>query len=156
MTSTSCFGDRVDVELGQRVAQRLLARDVGAEPRLEQAARRLAGTEPRDPDLARELAERGVDRPLELVGRHRDVELDLVALDRLDGCLERGLDLGGRGGGHGEVRVYPGPSRCPAPWAGPHPGRAREAGRAPGAGLPARSPLDGPTPGPERPPARGD
>ena len=62
---------RVDVVLGQRVLQRLLARDVGAEPRLEQPARRLARTEARDADLAGELAERGVDRPLELGRRDR-------------------------------------------------------------------------------------
>ena len=63
--------DRVDVVLGQRVLQRLLARDVGAEPRFEQPPRRLARTEARDANFAGELAERGVDRPLELVGRDR-------------------------------------------------------------------------------------
>ena len=87
------LGDRVDVELGQRVAQRLLARDLGAEARFEQPARRLARTESRDPHLARQLAERGVDRLLELVGRHGDVELDLrqrrwaLAADGLIGVL---------------------------------------------------------------------
>ena len=65
------LGHRVDVVLRQRVLQRLLARDVGAEPRLEQLARRLAGPEARDAHLARQLAERGVDRLVELVRRHR-------------------------------------------------------------------------------------
>ena len=100
------LGDRVDVELGQRVAQRLLARHVGAEARLEQPAGALPGTEARDAHLARELAERGVDRPLEFVGRDRDVELDLVALDRLDRAL------------HKEEAVYRGPSRTRS-YAGP-------------------------------------
>ena len=83
------LGDRVDVELGQRVAQRLLARDVGAQPRFEQAARRLAGAEPGHAHLPRQLAERRVDRLLEFIGRDRDVELDLVALDRLDRALHK-------------------------------------------------------------------
>ncbi len=81
--------DRVDVELGQRVAQRLLARDVGAEAGLQQLAGRLAGTEPGNAHLASQLAERRVDCPLELTGRNRDVELDLVALDRLDRALHK-------------------------------------------------------------------
>ena len=55
------LGDRVDVELGQRVAQRLLAGHVGPEASLEQPPGRLARTETGDANLARELAERGVD-----------------------------------------------------------------------------------------------
>ena len=100
------LGDRVDVELGQRVAQRLLARDLGAEAGLEQPARRLARTEAGHAHLVRQLAERRVDRPLEFVGRDRDVELDLVALDRLDRAL------------HKEEAVYRGGLR--------HPARSRE------------------------------
>ena len=76
--------DGVGVVLGQRVAQRLLACDLGAETGLEQPAGRLAGTEPRDLHLAGELAERGVDRLLELLRGDRDVQLDLVALERID------------------------------------------------------------------------
>ena len=45
------FVHRVDVVLGQRVLQRLFARDVAAEARLEQTPRRLARTEPGDPNL---------------------------------------------------------------------------------------------------------
>ena len=80
--------DRVGVEAGQAVLQRLLARDLGAEARLEESPGRLAGTEPGDAHLAGELAERGVDRRLELVRRDRDVELDLV-LEGFDRGLHR-------------------------------------------------------------------
>ncbi len=79
MTSTSCSFDRVDVVLRQRVLQRLLARDVAAEARLEQSPRRLAGTEPGDPHVARQLLERGVDRPLEL-GRRGTTTCSLTLL----------------------------------------------------------------------------
>ena len=97
------FGDRVDVELGQPVAERLLARDVGAHPSFEQPAWRLARAETGHPNLTRQLAERGVDRLLEFIGRDRDVELDLVALDRLDRAL------------HKEEAVYRGRYRATAP-----------------------------------------
>ena len=98
------LGDRVDVELRQRVAQRLLACHFGSEASLEQPPRRLARAESGDAHLAGQLAKCGVDCPLEFVGRHRDVELDLVALDRLDRAL------------HKEEAVYPEPSlpRIPA------------------------------------------
>ena len=79
------FGDDgLGVVLGQRVAQRLLAADLGAEARLEQPARGLAGPEARDPHLLGELAERGVDRLLESSAGIGDVEPDLVAFERFD------------------------------------------------------------------------
>ena len=80
------FGlDRLDVVLGQGVAQGLVAGRLGAEPRLEQLAGRLAGPEARQLHLVGELAERGVDRTLEIGRGDRDVQLDLVAFERLDG-----------------------------------------------------------------------
>ena len=79
------LGDhRLGVVLGERVAQRLVAGDLGAETGLEEPAGRLAGTEARHLDLVGQLAERGVDRPLEIGGGDRDVEADLVALERFD------------------------------------------------------------------------
>ena len=95
--------DRLDVVLGQRVAQRLLARGVGTEARFEQLARRLAGTEAGHAHLARQLLERAVDGPLEFVGRDRDPQLDLVAVEFLDRAL------------HKEEGVYPAPNAFPTP-----------------------------------------
>ena len=63
--------DGVGVEVGQPVLQRLLARDLGAEAGFEDAAGCLAGPEAGDPHLAGQLAERGVDRGLELWQRGR-------------------------------------------------------------------------------------
>ena len=86
--------DRLDVVLGQRVAQGLVARRLGAQARLEQLAGRLAGPEPRHLHLVGELAERGVDRALEIGRRNCDVELDLVAFEGLDGRRDgHGADL---------------------------------------------------------------
>ena len=76
--------DRLDVVLGQRVAQRLVACRLGADARLEQLAGRLAGPESRDLHLLGQLAERGVDGALEVGGGDRDVEADLVAFERFD------------------------------------------------------------------------
>src|SRR5262249_28726221 len=85
-------GDRVEVlrlhgvgvVAGEGVPQRLIAGDVRAEPGLEEAPGGLAGTEARDLHLGGELAEGGVDRPLELRGGNRHVELDLVLGELLD------------------------------------------------------------------------
>ena len=87
--------DRLDVVLGQRVAQGLLA----CRPRCPRRASsslpgRLAGPESGDAHFPGELAERGVDRALEIGGGDRDVQLDLVAFERLD----RRRD--GHGAGH--------------------------------------------------------
>ena len=76
--------DRLDVVLGQRVAERLVARRLGAHSRLEQPAGGLAGPESRELHLLGELAERGVDGALEIGRGDRDVQLDLVAFERLD------------------------------------------------------------------------
>ena len=62
IVSSSSDCDGVGVVVGQRVTERLLAGDVGAEAGLEELAGRLAGAEAGDLDLAGELAERGVDR----------------------------------------------------------------------------------------------
>ena len=90
-------GDEVDVVLadglgqvlGDRVAQRLLAGRGDADAGLEHPARRLAGAEPGQPDLAGDLAERRVDVLVELglVDVHR--QLDLVALQGLQRALHR-------------------------------------------------------------------
>ena len=76
--------DRLGVVLGERVAQRLVARHLGAEASLEQPAGSLAGTEARHLHFLRQLAERGVDRLLEVFRRDRDVEADLVVFERFD------------------------------------------------------------------------
>ena len=81
--------DRVGVVVGQRVLQRLAPRGLGAEAGFEQPAGRLARPEAGNPHLAGQLAEGRVERTLELVGRHRYVELDLVLLERFD----RGLHM---------------------------------------------------------------
>src|SRR5205085_1230290 len=72
-----------------RVTQRLVACHLGAEAGLEQPPRRLARPEAGDLHLTRELAERGVDRLLEVGRGNGDVEPDLVALERFDRGLER-------------------------------------------------------------------
>src|SRR5439155_21747923 len=81
------LAERAGVVLGQRVAQCLATRAVGAEAGLEDAARRLARAEPGDANLAGDLPERGLDGLVELllVDPHR--ELDLVALEGLDAGL---------------------------------------------------------------------
>ena len=81
--------DGLHVVLGQRVAQRLLTGDVGTEAGLEQPARRLAGPEARERAPPGQLLERVVDRTLELVGRDRDAQLDLVAVEFLDRALHK-------------------------------------------------------------------
>jgi len=79
------FGDDgLGVVLGERVAQCLVARHLGAETRLEQATRRLAGTEARHLDVLRQLAERGIDGPFEVFRRDRDVQADLVVFEGFD------------------------------------------------------------------------
>ncbi len=84
------FGDDgLGVVLGERVAQRLVTRHLGAETGFEQAAGRLAGTEARHLHFLRQLAERGVDRPLEVFRRDGDVEADLVVVERFDRGGER-------------------------------------------------------------------
>ena len=103
MTSIDSDTTASRVVLGQRVAQRLVARDVGAEARFEQRARGLAGTEAGDLHLVRELAERGVDGLLELVRRDGDAQADLVAFERFDGRREGGHM------GRGSVPVGSGP-----------------------------------------------
>ena len=72
------------VVLRQGVAERLIARDLGAHAGLEETAGRLAGTEARHLDFLRQLPERGVDGLLEVLGRDRDVEADLVAFELFD------------------------------------------------------------------------
>ena len=102
--------DGFEIELGQRVAQRLIAGDLGAEAGLEDAARRLPGPEAVDLHLVGELAERGVDGPLEFGGGDGDVEANLVVVERFDRGLER----------HGATQPTRAPSdRChPLPFGG--------------------------------------
>ena len=90
-------GDQVDVVLAHglgevlrdRVAQRLLAGRGDADAGLEHAARRLAGAEPGQPDLAGDLAEGRVDVLVELGLVDVDRQLDLVALEGLQRALHR-------------------------------------------------------------------
>jgi hypothetical protein len=83
----------VGVVPGEGVPERLVAGDVGAEAGFEELAGCLAGAKARDLDLTGELAERGVDRPLEVRGGDRHVELHLV----LGKLLDRSCH-----GGHGK------------------------------------------------------
>ena len=93
MTSTSCSIDRLGVVLGQRVLERLLAAGLGAEPGLEHLAGRLAGPEARDADLLGDLLEGRVDGLLELACVDLDGQLDLVALEGLDGGSSSGASV---------------------------------------------------------------
>src|SRR5205085_11240398 len=78
------------VEVRQRVAQCLLAGHARADARLEETTGGPAGTEPRDADLAGDLAEGGVESPVELLLVDLDRQLDLVAFAGLDAGLHTG------------------------------------------------------------------
>ena len=75
--------------------QRLLAGRGQADAGLEDAARRLAGAEAREADLAGDLAERRVDVAVELGLVDLDRQLDLVALEGLDRALHRAASVPG-------------------------------------------------------------
>ena len=96
IVSSSSRSTASRVVVGQRVPQRLLPGDVGAEPGLEQPAGRLAGTEAGD--LAPRGRACGTRRrwPSRTRLGDRDVQPDLVAVERLDGRRE---------GWHGEGSV---------------------------------------------------
>ena len=91
--------DRFGVVATQRVAQRLVARDLGPHPSLEQPTRGLARAEAGHLHLTGELAERGVDRGLEVGRGNGDVESDLVPFESLDGRRH------GHGAEHSSGRV---------------------------------------------------
>ena len=76
--------DGVGVVLRQGVVQGLGSARPGTEAGLQQTPGRLAGAEPGDADLTRDLLERGIDGLLELLLVDLDRELDLVALEGLD------------------------------------------------------------------------
>ena len=96
-------GDQVDVVLADGlgqvlrdgVAQRLLAGRSDADAGLEHPARRLAGAEAGQPDLAGDLAERRVDVLVELGLVDVDRQLDLVALEGLQRALHRSPRVSG-------------------------------------------------------------
>jgi hypothetical protein len=76
--------DRARVVVGEELAHRLVAQRPGApDPRLHDLARGLAGSEPRDADLARQRLRRGGDRRVHLVDVELDGDLDLVVLEEL-------------------------------------------------------------------------
>src|SRR5581483_7380688 len=87
------LADRLRVVGGQLFAQRLLAADVLAELLLEDPPRRLAGPEPRQPDLAGDPAERGVEILFELRLVHLDGDLDAVPLEGLDDGSHRRVSV---------------------------------------------------------------
>jgi hypothetical protein len=122
--------DRLGVVLGYGVVQGLAPTDGRAEAGLQHPARRLAGPEARDAHLPGQLAERRVDVLFELDLVDLDADLDLVALERLDGCLHKRGSLpvvpttreparsspGGRTAGPDRTNAR----RCP-PWVHPPP-----------------------------------
>ncbi len=106
-------GDDVDVVLahgagvvlGKRLAQCLFAGDGDADARLEHLARRLAGTEAGDADLAGDATEGVVDRLLELGLVDLDGNLDQVLVGRRFAVV--GVGVFGYGHG-GECRLHGG------------------------------------------------
>ena len=94
-------GDDVDVVrldgvgqvAGDGVLQGLLAGRGQPDARLQDAARRLAGAEAGQADLAGDLAERIFDVPVELGLVHLDRQLDLVPLEGLDRALHRAASV---------------------------------------------------------------
>ncbi len=134
--------NRLGVVVGQRVAQRLFAPDLAAEPRLQEPPRRLARAEAGHLHLVRELAEGRVDGPFEVGRRDRHVEANLVVFENFDGRRDgHGVaqstypDVHGfamkmareRAAGRGRPLVagerwsVVGPTQAP-PWGGPPPG----------------------------------
>ena len=76
-----------------RVTQGLLPGRGDADAGLQHPSRRLAGTEPGEPHLPGDLAERLVDVAVELVLVDVDGEFDLVALQGLQRTLHRTFRL---------------------------------------------------------------
>ena len=74
---------------GHRLAQGLFAADCAAELRLEQATRRLAGTEARHADLFRNALERSVDSDVEGFFVDFNRELHPVVVEGLHSALHR-------------------------------------------------------------------
>ena len=119
------LADRLGEVLRDGVAQRLLAGRGDADAGLEHAARRLAGAEPGQADLAGDLAERLVDVLVELGLVDVDRQLDLVALEGLHRALHRASEGIGRCHGApglgvasravGALRVDPVQVAAPAP-----------------------------------------
>ena len=77
------------VVLGHRLAQGLFAADCATELRLEQATRRLAGTEARHADLFRNALERSVDGDIECFFVDFNRELHPVVVEGLHSALHR-------------------------------------------------------------------
>ena len=77
------------VVLGHRLAQGLFAADCATELRLEQATRRLAGTEARHADLFRNALERSVDGDVECFFVDFNRELHPVVVEGLHSALHR-------------------------------------------------------------------
>src|SRR5207248_9857272 len=87
---------RLLVVLRKRIAQGLAASDIRTDPRLEQRAGRLARTESRDPNLAGDAAERGIESLVELDFVDLDGNLDLVPLEGFDARLHPPASVRGR------------------------------------------------------------
>ena len=81
------FLHRLGVVRGQRLTERLVASVGLPDPGLQHLPRRLAGPEPWQANLLGEPSERSVEIFLELRLLDLDDDLDLVALEGLDGGL---------------------------------------------------------------------
>ena len=83
------LAQRLDVVLGQRVLERLGPRVHRVDAGLEHLAGHLARPGTRDADLAGDSSRPASTLGLELVGLDGDGDLDLVALEGLDGGFHR-------------------------------------------------------------------
>jgi hypothetical protein len=87
--------ERLLVVRRQRVAERLRARGIGAQPCLEETSGCLPRPEPGNAHLPGDLAERSIEGPVELALVHLDGQLDLVSFERFDRGLHRVADCTG-------------------------------------------------------------
>ena len=126
--------ERLDVELRQRVVDRLVEDRPAADLAVDHHRRHLAAPEPRDVDLLGDGLVRLVEARLELLEGHLDGQLGPGRAQGLDGALHRvspqgvGVAVGGAQSGRQDSNL-----RSPAPKAGALATTLRPARRLPGA-----------------------